>query len=125
VLSFLDQKKEGVLIQDLTGLFYKSPYLAIVFSLCLLTLAGIPPTVGFFAKLYLFKVTFEAGYYMLVAVALGTTILSAYYYLRFVSVMLTNTASDTTFNKSWAAATIATAAFASLILLIFFPITSI
>jgi NADH-quinone oxidoreductase subunit N len=87
VLALLDHGSEGAKLHDLNGLFYRSPYLATILSICFLTLAGIPPTVGFFAKFYLFKVAFEAGYYGLVIVGLLTTILSAYYYLRFVAVM--------------------------------------
>lgn len=90
VLAYLDEGREGVKLNDLYGLFQRSPYLAVILTLCFLTLAGIPPTVGFFAKFYLFKVAFEAGYYGLVIVGLLTTILSAYYYLRFVAVMFTH-----------------------------------
>lgn len=87
VLAFLDNSTDGVLLNDLSGLFNRSPFLAGVLALCLMTLAGIPPTVGFFAKFYLFKVAFEAGYYALIVVALLTTILSVYYYMRFVTAM--------------------------------------
>lgn len=121
VLSFLDDKKEGVLFSDLTGLFKRSPFLASVFSLCLLTLAGIPPTAGFFAKLYLFKVTFEAGYYGLVVVALATTILSAYYYLRIIAIMLRNASAAAPIPRSWPAGAVAAVAFASLVILVVFP----
>lgn len=121
VLSYLDDKKEGVVLQDLSGLFRKSPYLASIFALCLLTLGGIPPTAGFFAKLYLFKVTFEAGYYTLVVVALLTTILSAYYYLRIVSVMMRESLSPIPLNKSIAAGAVAAVALIALIGLIVFP----
>lgn len=120
VLAYLDEKKEGVLLEDLKGLFYKSPYLACIFGVCLLTLAGIPPTVGFFAKLYVLKVTFEAGFHGLVLVALGTTILSAYYYLRFAAIMFRNPTTET-FNRSWTAKTVATVAIVGLVLLTFFP----
>ncbi len=89
ILAYLDHGSEGVKLRDLNGLFRRSPYLAGILSICFLTLAGIPPTVGFFAKFYLFKVAFQAGYYGLVIVGLLTTILSAYYYLRFISVMFT------------------------------------
>lgn len=87
VMTFLDWRKEGVMIEDLRGLFYRSPLSALMLTLCLLTLAGIPPTAGFLAKFYIFKVAFQAGYYGLVVVGLLTTILAIYYYLRIVSVM--------------------------------------
>lgn len=90
ILTILDHTKDGVLLDDLSGLFKQSPFLATVFSLCLLTLAGIPPTAGFFAKFYLFKLAYEAGYLGLVIVGLLTTILSAYYYLRIISIMISD-----------------------------------
>lgn len=94
VLARLDTTSDGVMLDDLSGLFSRSPFLASTLALCLLTLAGIPPTVGFLAKFYIFKVAFEAGYYALVIVALLTTILSAYYYLRMVSVMFAQAPSE-------------------------------
>jgi NADH-quinone oxidoreductase subunit N len=90
VLAYLDRRKEGVMMHDLHGLFYRSPLLAGVFSISLLTLAGFPPTAGFFAKFYLLKLAFQAGYYPLVIVGILMTILSAYYYLRIISYMLTD-----------------------------------
>lgn len=94
VLAFLDNRSEGVTLEDLRGLFKRSPELAGILSICLLTLAGIPPTAGFFAKLYILKVGFDAGYYPLVLIALLVTVLSAYYYLRIVSVMLSDSVDE-------------------------------
>lgn len=122
VLAHLDYSSEGVVLKDLHGLFHRSPYLAGILSLCFLTLAGIPPTVGFFAKFYLFKVAFEAGYYGLVIVALLTTILSAYYYLRFTAVMFSKepSASENRISLcSWPAAVVG---WVSLIVLFFISV---
>ncbi len=94
VLALLDHHRTGVTIQDLNGLFQRSPVLAGLLALCLLTLAGIPPTAGFFAKFYLFKIAYAAGYITLVVVGLFTAILSAYYYLRIVAVMLSEEPAD-------------------------------
>src|SRR5208337_3314338 len=85
--AFLDDSSEGVTISRLKGLYSSSPLLACSFALCLLTLAGIPPTIGFFAKFYLLKVAFSAKLYGLVIVGLLCAILAAYYYLRFVAAM--------------------------------------
>lgn len=94
VLAFLDKKEGGVFFHDLNGLFNRSPVLAGILTLSLLTLAGIPPTAGFLAKFYLFKVAFQAGYYGLVIVGLLMTILSAFYYLRIVALMFTKPAAE-------------------------------
>ena len=50
IIACLDERREGVLLRDLNGLFKRSPLLAGILSICLLTLAGIPPTAGFFAN---------------------------------------------------------------------------
>lgn len=88
VLSILDERQEGTRLQDLRGLYKRSPSLCIFFSLCLLTLAGIPPTAGFLAKFLILKEAFDAGYIILVAVALLTSILSITYYIRPIALML-------------------------------------
>jgi NADH-quinone oxidoreductase subunit N len=90
VTAYLDAQSFSPRFDDLRGLFKKSPIAAGILSLCLLTLGGIPPTAGFFAKFYLFKLAFQAGYVALVIVALLTTILSAYYYLRLVALIFSN-----------------------------------
>ncbi|MDP1879812.1 MAG: NADH-quinone oxidoreductase subunit N [Parachlamydiaceae bacterium] len=87
VIESLDQNSEGATITDLQGLFQRSPFQGIILSICLLTLAGIPPTIGFFAKFYLFQAAFENQFYGLVIVGLLTTIISAYYYLRLIGII--------------------------------------
>jgi NADH-quinone oxidoreductase subunit N len=122
VLAFLDVRSEGVMLQDLHGLFKRSPLLAGALALCLLTLAGIPPTAGFFAKFYVFKVAFEAELYFLVVVALLTTILSAYYYIRMVAVMLTELPSDEKAPSAlWQAALVSVVTVGAVIVLSVYP----
>lgn len=122
VIAILDKRMDGVILKDLNGLFQRSPFLAALLTLCLLTLAGIPPTAGFFAKLYLFKVAFEAQYYGLVIVALLTTILSAFYYLRIVGVMFTKQPEEITRpTKYWSAAVVGAFTVAVIIVLSFYP----
>ncbi|HYM51087.1 MAG TPA: NADH-quinone oxidoreductase subunit N [Candidatus Limnocylindrales bacterium] len=72
-----------------TGLFYRRPLLAATMTVFMLSLAGIPPTVGFFAKLFVFRPLVEAGLWAPLGVAIVTTVISFYYYLRVVVVMLT------------------------------------
>lgn len=122
VLALLDCKPEGVFLQDLQGLFQRAPFSAAVLTLSLLTLAGIPPTIGFFAKFYVFKDAFQAGYYLLVIVGLLTTIFSVFYYLRIVSVMFSASKEDKiAFIYSWPAMVVATLAFAAILLFSFYP----
>lgn len=122
VLVFLDETSEGASLQDMRGLFHRSPLLAGVLALCLLTLAGIPPTAGFWAKFYIFKIAFQAGYYALVVVALLTTILSAYYYLRIIAVMLSERPlREDKPLRSWATTLVVIGSFTALIYLSFYP----
>src|SRR4029077_1765968 len=70
------------------GLFYRRPFLATVMTIFMLSLAGIPPTVGFFAKLFVFQALVNAQIWAPLIVAVIMTIVSFYYYLRVIVVML-------------------------------------
>jgi NADH-quinone oxidoreductase subunit N len=122
IIAFLDDKKEGVMMSDLKGLFFRSPWLAGALSLCLLTLAGIPPTAGFLAKFYVLAIVFEAGYTALVVVALLSTILAAYYYLRIIAVMFSEApATAVAPQKTLTAFVIGACAIAAIIALSIYP----
>ena len=71
-------------IRDYEGLYIKDPFLGFSLTFCLLSLGGIPPLSGFFGKLYLFWCGWKAGFYFLVIVALITSIISIYYYLKII-----------------------------------------
>ena len=73
---------EAVSYEDLAGLGKRHPAVAMVFSLFLLSLAGIPPTAGFFGKLFIVKGAIGAGLYPLAVILLLNSALGAYYYLR-------------------------------------------
>lgn len=122
VLAILDHQSKGVFLNDLQGLFRRSPWLAGIFALCLLTLAGIPPTAGFFAKFYVFKAAFQAGYYSLVIVGLLTTILAVFYYLRIVSIMFAEAPAEKAPPlPSWPAAVVGGVAFAAIVIFSCYP----
>lgn len=74
-------------IRDYEGLYKKDPLLGISLTICLLSLGGIPPLTGFFGKLYLFWCGWQAGLYFLVLIALITSIISIYYYLKIIKLM--------------------------------------
>ncbi|RCU61603.1 hypothetical protein SETIT_J017200v2 [Setaria italica] len=57
--------------------------------LCLLSLGGLPPLAGFFGKLYLFWCGWQAGLYFLVSIGLLTSVLSIYYYLKIIKLLMT------------------------------------
>lgn len=75
-------------IGEYSGLYQKDPLLTLGLSICLLSLGGIPPLAGFFGKIYLFWAGWQAGQYGLVLLGLITTVVSIYYYIRVVRMMV-------------------------------------
>ena len=71
-------------LDDIAGLGFRHPFYGFVLAVCMLSLAGIPPTAGFMAKLLLFKVAIEAGAIWIAIVGIVASIFSTYYYLRVV-----------------------------------------
>nr|YP_009356227.1 NADH dehydrogenase ND2 [Megacarpaea delavayi]YP_009356245.1 NADH dehydrogenase ND2 [Megacarpaea delavayi]AQV10306.1 NADH dehydrogenase ND2 [Megacarpaea delavayi]AQV10324.1 NADH dehydrogenase ND2 [Megacarpaea delavayi] len=76
-------------IRDYAGLYTKDPFLALSLALCLLSLGGLPPLAGFFGKLHLFWCGWQAGLYFLVSIGLLTSVLSIYYYLKIIKLLMT------------------------------------
>ncbi|PKN71709.1 MAG: hypothetical protein CVU54_01420 [Deltaproteobacteria bacterium HGW-Deltaproteobacteria-12] len=88
IAVLLTREKGGkVSIDDLVGLASKRPLLAFAMSVFLISLAGVPPTGGFFAKFYVFQLGLEAGYLWVVIVAIIATVVSVYYYFRIIVYM--------------------------------------
>ena len=73
---------EAVSYEDLAGLGKRHPAVALAFSFFLLSLAGIPPTAGFFGKLYVFSAAVDSQLNVLAVIGLLNSVLGAYYYLR-------------------------------------------
>ena len=74
----------GETVQDYAGLARKHPLAAFGMLLFMLSLGGIPPTAGFMGKLYLFAAAVNAGYVVLVVIAVLMSAVSLYYYFRIV-----------------------------------------
>jgi NADH-quinone oxidoreductase subunit N len=74
-------------LDDLKGLNQRSPWMAGMMLLILFSMAGVPPTVGFFAKLFVLEAIISADMVWLAGVAVFFSIIGAYYYLRAVKVM--------------------------------------
>jgi NADH-quinone oxidoreductase subunit N len=74
-------------IADYAGLVHRAPVTAICFVILLLSLIGIPPLGGFFAKFFVFASLYDAGLIAVLVVAGLNTALSLFYYLRVVKVM--------------------------------------
>jgi NADH-quinone oxidoreductase subunit N len=81
---------ESEQIEDLAGLVRRRPWLAIIMLVFMCSLAGLPPTVGFFAKLAVLQAllaTQVTGYLVLAVVAVLFALIGAFYYLRVIKVM--------------------------------------
>jgi NADH-quinone oxidoreductase subunit N len=74
-------------IADYAGMGRRSPWLAAALAFCLVSLTGIPPTVGFVAKLYIFNAAIQSGLAWLAIIAVLNSVVSAYYYLGIVRTM--------------------------------------
>ena len=74
--------REAVSYDDLSGIGKRHPAVALAFSLFLVSLAGVPPTAGFFGKWYVFKSAMDSGLYWLALLGFVNSVIGAYYYLR-------------------------------------------
>ena len=83
-----NRNDERLFVDDWAGLGSSRPGVALAMTLFLLSLGGVPPTGGFFAKFYLFRAAIETPQlYWLVVLAVLTSVVSVYYYLRIVVAM--------------------------------------
>jgi NADH-quinone oxidoreductase subunit N len=71
-------------LSDFRGLHHRAPWLALALGLSLLSLAGLPPFAGFFAKLYVFWAAIESGLTWLVLLAVVNSAVSLYYYAQVI-----------------------------------------
>lgn len=92
---------EPVDVNHLAGLAKKRPVLAASFALFLISLAGFPPTLGFFGKYYLFLTAVRNGEVSLVVAAVIMSVVSVYYYLRPVVVMYFREGKETEDNTAY------------------------
>lgn len=101
VVSVLEAKEDTILlVDDLKGIAKRYPMLAFVFTVILLSLAGLPPTVGFFGKLYLIVTTIEQGFLWIAIMAMVSSAIGVYFYLRPIVVMYMMEGSITPINKN-------------------------
>jgi NADH-quinone oxidoreductase subunit N len=78
---------EAEKIEDFRGLNARDPWLAFIMMLIMLSLAGVPPLVGFYAKFLILQAVVNAGYAWLAVLALLFSVIGAFYYLRVIWVM--------------------------------------
>lgn len=87
ILYIVSNSKGSDIVDAFNGLGKRNPFLALTMTVALLSLAGIPPTGGFFAKYYIFTAAISAGHLLLVLIAVVGSLISIYYYFRIIIAM--------------------------------------
>jgi NADH-quinone oxidoreductase subunit N len=71
-------------IADLGTMVKVNPILALILAICLFSLAGIPPLVGFYAKLGIFQAALNSGFFIIASFIILTSVISTFYYIRLI-----------------------------------------
>jgi NADH-quinone oxidoreductase subunit N len=87
VITLEKAEGKGLSLDEYAGLGRKYPLLAAAMTVFMLSFTGVPPTLGFMGKFYLFRTVIEGGYIGLAVIGVLTSLISAYYYLRVIVAM--------------------------------------
>ena len=88
ILSFIaSQSKRQMTYEDFKGFAQRRPYMALMMSVFMLSLAGFPSTIGFLGKFYIFTAAIESGQILLAALGILTAFISVYYYFKLIAMM--------------------------------------
>jgi NADH-quinone oxidoreductase subunit N len=82
-----DEERDADTLEDYAGLFWRRPVLASIFTLMMLSLAGIPVTAGFLAKFYVVTAGASAGIWALILILVISSVIGLFYYLRIVATL--------------------------------------
>lgn len=116
VIALEKAEGKGLEITDYAGLGRKYPALAAAMTVFMLSLTGMPPTLGLVGKFYLFRAALEGGYVWLAIIGVLTSLISAYYYLRVVVTMYMRDGEPQTEREFWLGLTTLGAAAATVLL---------
>lgn len=120
VVMALERKEgRGLDFEDYRGLGSARPALALAMTVFMLSFTGVPPTLGFAGKFYLFRAVLEGGYVYLAVLGVLASLISAYYYLRVVVVMYMRKGKPVTHRERGLDWTVATTAIGTVLLFIF------
>ncbi len=114
-----DGLHKGLNLDDYAGLGRRSPGLAIAMTIFMLSFIGLPPTLGFAGKLFLFRTALEGGFVGLAVIGVVTSLISAYYYLRIVVIMYMQDGQPTVYRERWLGITAMASAFCTVVLMFF------
>jgi NADH-quinone oxidoreductase subunit N len=110
VISLEKTEGKGLELSDYAGLGKKYPIHGIAMLVFMLSFTGIPPTLGFMGKFFLFRTVVEGGFIGLAIIGVLTSLISAYYYLRVVVIMFMHEGEPELRRESWLSLTAAAAA---------------
>jgi len=119
VIALEQAEEQGLDLDNYAGLGRKYPALAATMAVAMLSFTGVPPTLGFFGKFFLFRTVIEGGFIGLALIGVLTSLISAYYYLRVVVVMYMQEGEPVVRQESWLNLTAYVAALGTVILSIF------
>ena len=115
VIALERSEGKGLQIEDYAGLSKKHPALAAAMTIFMLSLIGLPPTIGLVGKFYLFRAVIDGGFTGLAIIGVLTSLVSAYYYLRVVVTMYMKDGEPTAERETWLDMTTAVTALVTVI----------
>lgn len=115
VIALEKQEGKGLALDDYAGLAKKHPALAAAMTIFMLSLIGLPPTIGLIGKLYLFRAVIDGGFIWLAVIGVLTSVVSAFYYLRVVVIMYMKDGEPTAEREPWLDATMIVTALVTVI----------
>ncbi len=101
VIAMEKAEGRGLEIADYAGLGRKRPLLAAAMTVFMLSLTGMPPTLGLIGKFYLFRTAIQGGFIGLAIIGVLTSLISAYYYLRVVVMMYMHDGEPVSTREPW------------------------
>ncbi len=101
VISLEEKEDKGLALDDYAGLGKSNPLIAAAMTVFMLSLTGIPPTLGLVGKIYLFRVVVEGGFIWLAIIGVLTSLISAFYYLRVIVIMYMKDGEPKTTSEGW------------------------
>lgn len=116
VITLEKAEGKGLELDDYAGLGSRYPALAAAMTIFMLSFIGVPPTLGFLGKFFLFSEVLKGGFVGLAIVGVLTSLISAYYYLRVVVVMYMRTGEPVVRRETWLVATTGLAAVGTVVL---------
>ncbi len=119
VITLEKKEGKGLEISDYAGLGAKYPGLALAMMVFMLSFTGVPPTLGFVGKFFLFRTVLEAGFIGLAIIGVLTSLISAYYYLRVLVIMYMQEGEPEIRKEGWLQLTTVITAIATVLLSIF------